>query len=245
MIEKLIVNLKLNKEARAELDSILELPEVDAILGRREEKIIAHRVELANRLASVDPRHKKLIASADQLAAEASHRFYKAEAELRIARDARMVALMQAQGVSGAREKERNDILEELEQGCDRRIGDLHVELCRADDQARVLLTIWPIVTSRTFGGNEKTYADNSIDIIAARTALQTGKLTLAKMAISALTRKEITKTLVNICNGIALPLFALELDAPSIDEHGEVKPVHRFTGEFSKRLEAIASLSV
>lgn len=243
-LTNLIKNLKLGKEAREEIDRVLALPEVEAILSREEQKTIAHRRELSEKLAAVPGRHKKSIEEAVRRAEEASRRVEKIEEELVNAKALRHLAVALEASAQRAEAIEAADLRAELQAGRDRRLDDLFLILDKLDDQARSLFQVWPAHRKGTFGGREVIYHNNLGEIEAARNVLAEGKRKLEGIAMGVMSRQEITEAMAQICADLDRPLAELDLLCPFIGEQGEVKSPQAKTGTdlIGSRIERAAA---
>lgn len=222
-LTKLIDHLKLPKDARADLERVLDLPEVKAVLGREEAATVEHRRELIKRFADVPAKHQKAIAQATKAAINAADRLKNAEAELWAAKQASIDANNIVSHVAHLPEVERAEILAELQEGRDRRLDDMWRHLSNLDDQVRHLIRVYPQVHRLMFGEKEVKYLDNRSEVESARAALAKGLERLKELAISAITQQEVTEALAEIIHSLAEPLAALEIDTPHLNEHGEV----------------------
>ncbi|MBZ0090962.1 MAG: hypothetical protein K8F27_01875 [Sulfuricellaceae bacterium] len=243
-LANLIKNLKLGPDAREELDRVLALPEVEAILSREEHKTIAHRRELMKKLAGVPGRHSKSIEIANRKLAEAHHLAEKLEAELIEAKAAHRMAGMLADGAKREQENEQAELVAELHAGRDRRLDDLYLALDKLADQARGLVRIWPQTYKSPLGSREVRYVGNSVEVEDARSSILAAQRKLEAFALGSMTRQEITDSMAEICANLVKPLDALDLVAPSIDESGAVTQPKVKTGVdlTSKRIEEAAA---
>lgn len=243
-LSNLIKNLKLDQKAREELDRVLALPEVEAILYREEHKIIANRRELLKRMSAVPDQHKKLIALAERRYVDSTDLVERLERELIEARASHQFAGMLNDGAKRAMEIEVANLVTELHEGRDRRLDNLYEALDKLDDQARSLTQVWPENRKSTSGGLEVVYRSNIADMTAARDALAASKSKLESLALSVLSRSEITEAMAEICANLDKPLDSLDLVAPAIDESGAVTQPRIKTGVdlTAKRIEKAAA---
>lgn len=224
----LVKGLKLSKEAREELDRVLAVPEVETILGREEEKIIAQRRELLARLKKIDSQHAAGIATAEKRAVAAARRLEAAEQELRAAKTEHSTAMMQLRGAERVPAVEAGEILHELRDGRDRRIDDLYLIIDRLAEAVRHLVVVEPTFKRNALtGAREVTYVDNITEVKTAQAALAGAKAKLEEIAIAAVPYREVTEQMADLCAGLEEPLAALDLAGPTLDEHGEVKVMH------------------
>lgn len=224
-LTRIIESLKLPKEARDDLERIIALPEVEAILGREEAQTIKERRELRKQLDALPEKHRKAVEGAEATCLKAGKRFEEAEAEFKAAREARNYAMMVAYGLDLQVKGEEKELKRQLQAGRDTRLDDFYRILDGLEDIVRCRLSTWPIVTRRAFGGKDVSYATNREDWDAAMAVLRDGKRQAEEIALDALSRQEITERLAEICRSLELPLAKFDLTAPTIDQYGDLRP--------------------
>jgi len=226
MLQNLLKKLSLDSESREELDRVLSLPEVEAVLARSDERALEQRRHLLQQLREAPRRHKGAIAQAMQHAAAARERVHRAEIELDNAK-ASMTSAMSAE--LAAQVSETNEcaaLRSELRRSRDRRIDDLLLHLSVLDDGVRALIQVQPVMTRTLAGDRELKYTSNEREVVAARTALSEAMHELEQdLTFSALGRTQMTERLAAVCMRLADPLAALDLGAPTLDERGEIQP--------------------
>lgn len=234
MLTNLINSLKLNSASKAELDKLLELPEVHAILDREEKNKIDRRKELIAQLSKLPSRYKKQIEEAGKKAADSRQLLQRLEKELLVARCSNSVDEMQALFANQQMTTEQREITNELVNGRDLRIDDLYTELSRLLDQVRNLVSVVVMSSKNVFGGIKTRYSDNTDKVCAAITAIKECMNQLEELVYSPVSRLDVTEAMSGMCAGLEDVLSSLDLTPPIVDEHGEVKPPAILSGKSS-----------
>ena len=148
-LSNLISNLNLRGEAKKELDQVLALPEVSAILNREEQAALAERSALVKRLADLPKRHARLVKDAEANAVQATERLHGAEEALKAARNDMVLAQMAALAATHTENRERFDIENELFQSRDSRLLEFDTWLSTTEGRVRNAFSAWPELGAR------------------------------------------------------------------------------------------------
>ena len=218
------LKLKLGERARDELDRLVSSPEGESLLRRDEEKIVAERRLLAQRLAEVGPKFAKAQAAAAVRAEAAATALHAAESALHAARDEHVAACAQSIAASSGEADERLELERELREGADARLETfaLHAEdLC---GMARHLLVAQPIAKRNWVSGERWTEVlTNAVEVDAARDALMQAASTARGMRLQALDSHTIVEWIQGTLSDLEPLLRPFRLDLLSLDENGNL----------------------
>lgn len=204
---------------------IFVLPEVENALGKEEERVLATRRALVERLAGLAAKHGDIIAEAARAAGAAARKLESSEAKLREMREEHQLAVAHSFGAQAALQNETAGILRELYASRDRRLDDAHLMLDRLADRARGLVVVTPVIGRGLSGTRDIKYLTNVEEVAAARAALIEGKARIHDLMLEVVSYADVSEHLTEIFAGLKATLAALELRPPSIGKDGAVEP--------------------
>ncbi len=223
----LIENLKLTPAAKRELDHVLQLPEVQSILGREEQAELVRRRALIDELSTLPAKHAKNRAAAEKVAIRATENLRLAEENLRLAKDAYAAALSAGSAADGAEHVEIALIIRELEQGADPRLAEYAHHLDRLNGTLSTMYRYQPVVGERDgWTGKRETRIESNLgEINAARNLIEAALRDCQDMRLQAVSRTDTSERLSAWSSKIAelVEVIDQRLQIPMIDERGEV----------------------
>lgn len=234
MLSNLINNLKLNSVSKAELDKLLALPEVSAILSREEKSKIDRRKELISNLHQLPNIHKKHIEERGKKAVDSRNLCARLERELRAAKIENSTNEMQSMFADQQMKTKQREIYTELVSGRDLRIDDLYIQFSRQLDLVRNLIDVRFFSQKNGFGTVEIKIYDNTVEVTTAIKEISACMIKLDQLVYSPLSRLQITDELAEMCSGLKDILSDLNLTPPSINEHGEVQEPVIYAGKMT-----------
>lgn len=222
----LIHELKLGTVAKKELEDVLSLPEVQAVLGREEHATIEKRKMLIADLAELPRKYAKRKQEAEAIIRDTVRRVESLEENLKKTRDDLHLSRAAAGAIEAHQQRETWDLQAELRDGSDPRLADFWRLLDQLDGAVRVALSIWPEAGKKNFfGGREPTIIHSNVsDMEAARNTIADAKRDCETMGFQALTRQEISERLTRWTHKLEEPLAVFGLQPPGVDERGEVQ---------------------
>lgn len=232
MIDKFINELKttLSLQARRDLDEIVKLPEVAAIIARDDAAEVEQRRKKLAELAGIPAKRAKEFARLlKQLSAD-EKRVAELEESLRQAREALALTRAHINGIEVAQNNEEGAIRRSLAAGADRRLGELREHalfLCDAIHASGLTFTV--SFEAKPFNeGTVQTVSSNSRVCTKACADLREIRHEIEAELFSASTRAEITAKLlawhariVEAVRPVGLWRVVLQ-----ISEHGELSPM-------------------
>lgn len=227
-LNNLISTLNLRGEAKKELDQVLALPEVTAILNREEQSALAERSVLVKQLAGLPKKHERLQKQAEENAVEAATRLHQAEENLRLARHDHMLAIGAAQGAVHAESRERFDLENQLFQGRDSRLVEYDTWLSTTEGKVRNAFSAWPELGARHWfaGTREKSIGSNLSEIEKAMAVLAEARQDIRTMSFEAVSKQEVSERLASWTEKLEKPLNPFGITPPIINEQGEIELV-------------------
>ncbi len=231
IVKNLIESLKLSGKAKDELDRVLALPEVEAILGREEAAMVAKRATLVERLENTPGQFSKRKQETTRALSAAMNTHDKAEQALRDAKDQLNHARANARATGFAEESQIGEIKAKLFAGRDPRLVDYLTAITNIEGSVRVALTVWPEVSPRDMWGHKETVVRSNVsEMNSALDLIREVRSDIDRMSYEALTREQVSKRLTHWTDALQPVLKPFSLIAPSLDEAGEVTANRRLT---------------
>ena len=213
---------KLGERARDELDRLVSSPEGESLLRRDEEKIIAERKMLAQRLAACPAKYVVAQVAAGKRSAAAAKALADAESALRVARDEVVSATAQAHAADGGEADERLELERELRDGADARLETFALHCEDLAGMARHLLVAQPVAKKDWITGERWTeVVTNRTEVDAARDALTTAASTARGMRLQALESVAVIEWIQQALSSLEPLLQPFRLDLLTLDVNG------------------------
>lgn len=220
-IRNFISELKLGLDAKREVERVLQLPEVKAIFEREEGADIEARKNLIKQLKAIPASYEKRLIDAARQHSLAKERLQKAQTELQEARQEEARLDMVLYGLENAKSLETMNLLKEIQAGRDKRIDTVYLAVSNLKGLIPGFIRLG-IQSGWTYRHGGKLISN--CDLILYSTAiLQDCLEEVGDMAVSALTYDEATGKLKSICAKAQRAAKAFGLNAPVINERGEV----------------------
>jgi hypothetical protein len=228
-VTKIIESFRLPKSDREELDRILKRPELQAVFHADEREQIEHRKTLIKELKAIPGAIDKKAATHEKEVGVVFQRFEAAKKEY-FAAMKEFEAMSLAGGYVGYQDNLRAKHIEhELTAGSDPRIAEYRFELGNIIGRVRSKCEFWITPAAKSWTGEgEPIYHSNADDVAQAREELDKGLVTLRELELSAITTGEMTQALKDLSSTLKGSLTKLDMHAPTIDEHGNVKAPQR-----------------
>lgn len=223
-VQKVLDGLRLPKEDRAEIDRFIKRPEVKQVFEADEIERLAHRRTLMAELKNIPAAIAKNADKADKSMASVLARFEAAEKEYRAAEEELRVARLAAHYAGYPNDRRRLELELELIKGADPRIREFLIHVDNANQAARGKNKFWASTVRNILGIATTKYFSNLDDIVAAREATAKAGTELKAMMLDALTHDQVTQQLQAISTRLKPDLWTLEMNPPTLDEHGAVK---------------------
>lgn len=228
-LQNLIENLKLSAPAKAELDSILSLPEVKSILGREEAAALEKRKALISELEKLPAKFAAEQAAAAKHAETAAKNLATAEEILRQTREVYAQVVMQSRIPHLTEDQAAGEIRNALWKGRDPRLLEYKILLSPIENACRNDLVFWSSEAPRDFftGGHKRTVLHSNVDALKTCAAATREVLEdIEKMSYSALTRDEITERLTGHTENLLKAINSSTgwVSLPVLDKRGEVR---------------------
>jgi len=222
--QNLLKELKLSPIARQELDEVMALPEVEAILARDEKEKLAERAALIKQYEGVPGRHAKHIDEVTKAAEKAARRQDDAEREVIAARKAYNDARMAVYGADYARDSELTNLKNQLLEGADTRLAEFFRHL----DYARgLVMQSWRITSFQQqswMTGERRTIVEtNQAEIDSARTAIDEAMNDCEAMQLQAISAADVAERLTAWFHKLCPLVEQFKVQIPSLDENGRV----------------------
>ena len=215
---------KLTPRAKDELDRLVASPEGEALLRRDEEKTVAERKLLAQRLAGCPGRYAKAQAEAGVRADAAAKTLSDAESALHAARDELVAATAQNLAAQTGETDERQLLERELLESADARLETFALHCEDLAGMGRHLLVAQPVAKRNWVTGEKWTeIATNATEVQAARDALMQAAGTARAMRLQALDSRSIVEWLQATLASLEPLLRPFRLDLLAIDENGNL----------------------
>ena len=224
-LKSLITALRLPSDARAELERLAELPEVQRALDGLDAQDVDRRRELVALIASAEARQATAKAGATAALRDAEKRLATAQATLEAATDEHRLAF--AHSLNGAEAATRRAIAEataELVAGADPRIGEFKRLTANLAEALRLCLVNYIGMSAPNFLGHRApTYGSNTAEVDAAVAVCRECLTALDALRLTALSRAEVTDALADWSARLADAVEPFDLPRPVVDEHGAV----------------------
>ena len=216
---------KLTPRARDELSRLIASPEAEALLARDEEKIVAERKLLAQRLAACAGRYAKAQAEAGVRSDAAAKALADAESALRVARDGYAEACRVALSADVGEANERQELERELRETADPRLAELAGHCDELGGVANSCFAHRPVASRDWATGRITTETvTNRAEVLAAREALRAVGADALRLQLEPLTTHEVTERIQAHLSALEPLLGALGMLVLSIDEAGRLK---------------------
>jgi hypothetical protein len=222
---RIIESLRLPQAERAELERLVELPEVQRALDSLDAETVAHRRQLVSAIADAERRQATAKTQATAALRDAEQRLAAAQAELDAAADAHRAAFVGS--LNGAEAATRRAIAEataELVSSADPRIAEFRRHVANLAESLR--LAVVHRVTSgppNILGRRLPIPFTNSTEVQAATDACNECLRDLDSMRLAALSRFEITERLGDWGGRLQDAAAQFDLPLPIVDEFGDV----------------------
>lgn len=226
----LLESLGLSREAMAEVDKVLAIPEVESILACEDSRDLDRRRELVSRLEACPAKYSDRGAAAAKDLVAASKALAKANADLSAAITRETEACLEVHRCDLTMSYEQGNLIRELKEGRDRRLDDLFRFLGRAHDQARnAIRSSQSVENNRLSSGRLVKHWSNGADVLEATTVILALQSEVSDLTLAAVSREAMTQRLTDVCRRAQRALDPLHLAGPAIDERGEVKEASPF----------------